>query len=209
MTIKAREKCTKETLKEELDRELQRACRHFFNIDHQYHAIHLLKEKLKPDEVLLHVDFSENYNAKHGSEIQSMHFGALGRQISHTGVAYIEKTVYSFCLVSDCLKHGPAAILAHLKPVIEYKKSISGKPLQGIHFLTDRPTIQYREKANFFYWAKEIFDSGFEYSTWNFLEVSHGKGAADGIGAAIKRAADHQVTVKGHNITCTKELYIY
>ena len=64
------------------------------------------------EEVMIHVDFSENYNTKYESEIQSMHYGASRRQISlHTGVAYIWTDIYPFCTVSDCLKHGPAAIL--------------------------------------------------------------------------------------------------
>lgn len=30
---------------------------------------------------------------------------------------------------------------------------------------------------------------GFQRITWNFLEAGHGKGPADGIGAAVKRQA--------------------
>ena len=33
----------------------------------------------------------------------------------------------------------------------------------------------------------------FESVFWNFLESSHGKGPADGIGAAVKNMADRQV----------------
>ena len=53
---------------------------------------------------------------------------------------------------------------------------------------------------SFFLWNKRVFDLGFRHSSWNFLEASHGKGSADRIGAAIKRAADHQVNVKGRDI---------
>lgn len=205
MTVKEKKQGTKETLRDELDQELQRACRHYFNIRHQYQTMRLLKEKMSHEEVMLHVDFSENYNTKYESEIQSMHFGASRRQISlHTGVAYIADKVYPFCTVSDCLKHGPAAIWAHMEPVIYYIKTI--KPLSAIHFLTDGPTTQYRNKMNFYLWSNKVYDYGFNYSSWNFLEAAHGKGAADGIGAAIKRAADHQVNVKGRDIACAEDL---
>ncbi|XP_060568684.1 uncharacterized protein LOC132727272 [Ruditapes philippinarum] len=42
-------------------------------------------------------------------------------------------------------------------------------------------------------------------STWNFLEAAHGKGPADGIGAAVKRAADQAIIVKELDITCAKD----
>ena len=47
---------------------------------------------------------------------------------------------------------------------------------------------------------------GFVNATWNYLEAGHGKGAADGIGAAIKRQADSIVNVSGKDITNGREL---
>ena len=38
------------------------------------------------------------------------------------------------------------------------------------------------------------------------MEAGHGKGAPDGIGAAIKRQADHVVNVTEKDITCAAEL---
>ena len=205
MNVKEKKQGSKEILAEELNKDLQRACRHIFNINHQYQAMALLKEKMADTEALIHIDFSENYNTKYESEIQSMHFGASKRQIGlHTGVAYIGHDTYPFCTASDCLRHGPAAIWAHLEPFIHHIKTL--RPISVIHFLSDGPTTQYRNKMNFYLWNKKVFDYGFESSTWNFFEASHGKGAADGVGAAIKRAADHQVNVKCRDITNAKDL---
>ncbi|WAR13062.1 hypothetical protein MAR_027242 [Mya arenaria] len=145
------------------------------------------------EEVMIHVDFSENYNTKYESEIQSMHSGASRRQISlHTGVAYIWADVYPFCT------HGPAAIWAHMEPVIRYIQNI--KAISGIHFLTDGPTTQYRNKTFI------TFISGLIRFLTTALKASHGKSASDGKGAAIKRAADHQVNVRGRDISCAAEL---
>ncbi|XP_060806100.1 uncharacterized protein LOC132902990 [Amyelois transitella] len=47
---------------------------------------------------------------------------------------------------------------------------------------------------------------GFEYSTWSFTEAGHGKGVADGIGGATKRALDRQVAF-GKDITNGSEAY--
>ena len=75
----------------------------------------------------------------------------------------------------------------------------------AIHFISDGPTTQYRNKNNFYLWGRTLSEYGFKASTWNFLESSHGKGAADGVGAAVKRAADAHVVVKKNDITCAKD----
>ncbi|KAK9977123.1 hypothetical protein ABG768_018944 [Culter alburnus] len=47
---------------------------------------------------------------------------------------------------------------------------------------------------------------GFQKVTWNFLEAGHGKGPADGVGAAIKRQAD-AIVAQGIDIPNGKVLY--
>nr|CAH7719658.1 unnamed protein product [Callosobruchus chinensis] len=71
----------------------------------------------------MHCDFSENYLVKYAEETQSFHFGGSRKQISiHTVVVYTKvggKTVpKSYCTLSDSLNHGPAAIWAHLIPIL-------------------------------------------------------------------------------------------
>jgi len=68
-----------------------------------------------------------------------------------------------------------------------YKSDFSH--VQVVHFYSDGPTTQYRQKKNFFF-STILFDLGFRLGTWNFFEASHGKGAADGVGAVLKRSAD-------------------
>lgn len=41
--------------------------------------------------------------------------------------------------------------------------------------------------------SKILFEEGFKFGTWSYLESSHGKGAADGIGGTLKRTADRLV----------------
>jgi len=47
---------------------------------------------------------------------------------------------------------------------------------------------------------------GIKYITWNLLEASHGKGPADGIGAAVKSAADRCVS-HGQDILSCQQLH--
>lgn len=50
---------------------------HQFNIVHQYNEIKCLKENITQEDCIIHMDFSENYNAKYSEEIQAFHFGGL------------------------------------------------------------------------------------------------------------------------------------
>lgn len=108
----------------ELNKQLPIYLRHVYNIWHQSSTFRTLKSKLEHNEIIIIVDFSENYVTKYHSEIQSVHFGASKKQITlHTGVFYHRheedkiKTT-SFCSVSDYLEHGPSGIWAYLQPVL-------------------------------------------------------------------------------------------
>ena len=47
---------------------------------------------------------------------------------------------------------------------------------------------------------------GFDRGTWNFFEAGHGKGAADGVGAALKRKADKLIAF-GNDIKDAHQFY--
>ncbi|KAI9520746.1 hypothetical protein NQZ68_013151 [Dissostichus eleginoides] len=52
----------------------------------------------------------------------------------------------------------------------------------------------------------ELRKRGLNAGTWNFFEASHGKGAPDGIGAALKRTADMLIS-HGLDIKDARELF--
>ena len=165
---------------------------HQYRILHQYKAIRSLKDKLAAHECVLQVDFSENYACKASTEIQAMHFGASRRQITlHTCHATLKDlNTQCYCTVSEDLRHELAAIWAHLLPVL---RDLRKKDITCIHFLSDGPATQYKNRRNFAMLSSIPFEMGFQKVFWNFLEASHGKGPADGVGAAIKNAADRSV----------------
>lgn len=47
---------------------------------------------------------------------------------------------------------------------------------------------------------------GWKKLTWNFLEAGHGKGPADGIGAAVKRRAD-DIIARGKDLPNARVLF--
>lgn len=84
---------------------------HVFNLRHQFRQYKHIKESMRADEAVLHVDLSENWTCKHAAEIQACHFGGSQKQVTlHTGVAYTSDGFWSFATVSESMQHGPAAI---------------------------------------------------------------------------------------------------
>ena len=166
---------------------------HVFTINHQFNQFRSLKTKSEENVAVIVVDFSENYTCHYNRAVQSSHFGASNNQISlHTGVAYLNNQIVSFCSMSDSTKHEPAAICAHLLPVLRYLRELCPS-LAVAHFWSDGPTTQYRNKHHMLLSSHFLYDEGFSAGTWNFFEAGHGKSAADGIGGTLKRIADQEV----------------
>ncbi|CAG9136304.1 unnamed protein product [Plutella xylostella] len=131
---------------------------------------------------------------KYNKEIQAVHFGASHKQITlHTSVIYTkDRKPQCFCTFSGVNKHTPEAIWAHLKPILASLKEETPQ-LTTIHFFSDGPSSQYRQKKNFYLLTCQPTPLGYTSVTWNFFEAAHGKGAADGVGGAIKRLLDRKV----------------
>jgi len=88
-------------------------------------------------------------------------------------------------------------IIAHMHPILSNIQTQQKRTV--IHLISDGPTTQYRNKNNFYLWGRKLSEYGFQASTWNFLESSYGKGAAD---AAVKPAADEH---KKNDKACAKD----
>nr|CAI5826632.1 unnamed protein product [Callosobruchus analis] len=186
-----------------LEVELRTFFRHAFNIVHQYNSIKRLKQSLTEKDVIVHMDFSENFATKYNKEIQAFHFGGSRTQISlHTVVLYLKDSTSSHCTISSNLSHGVGAIWAHLKPVLATLPST----IENIHFLSDGPVTQYRNKSMFYFLGcklDEMYPNVTRF-TWNYHEAGHGKGAPDGVGATCKRMAD-DVIARGGDISDIKK----
>ena len=155
---------------------------------------------------LIHIDFSENYLCGYASEIQSVHFGASHQQATlHTGMLYVKDHKVPFCTISPSRRHDPPAIWAHMEPVFSLLKELDPYVSQ-LHFFSDGPTTQYRQKANFYFLGTIPFSKGYTSASWNFFEASHGKGAPDGVGGSIKRLADNMKR-RGKDIPDASSLY--
>jgi hypothetical protein len=119
-------------------------------------------------------------------------------------IAYTKTETIPFATLSDNLEHGPCGIWAHMEPVIKYMNT--RHEFKTLHFVSDGLTPHYRSKFNLYLFTTQMFKKGYLKGTCNFLESSHGKGAADGVGAVVKRTADKRVETNGSDITCAEDL---
>ncbi|XP_063237276.1 uncharacterized protein LOC134539299 [Bacillus rossius redtenbacheri] len=162
---------------------------HVCNVKHQQATIAAIKRNLTSEDVLIHIDFSENYTCKYSSEIQSVHFGGSKPQITlHTVVVYYNCPESSlmkskcYCTLFRSLRHDPSAICAHLEPIIEQVKVIVPS-VKNVHILSDAPATQYRNRKMFFLMGTHLTNVlKCETFNWHYSESGHGKGAPDGVG---------------------------
>ena len=161
-----------------------------YNICRQFSELKFLKNNLKPNEVILSVDFSQNYENKQLHEIQSAYFG-------HEAFTIFTCACYHVPCEADNNKIGlntiPIAIISN-KTIHERIIAFhcNQKLLEIVHnyvpyevyFWSDGCSSQFRSQYVFrslsFYPADmKLF--------WDYGEAHHFKGPHDGIGGTIKR----------------------
>ena len=88
----------------------------------------------------------------------------------------------SFATASSCLDHGAHAVWTHLSPILT-KLSHDHPEVDTIHFVSDGPTAQYRNRFNIFLLVSHLqtLCPSVTFSTWNFSEAGHGKGPMDAV----------------------------
>lgn len=168
---------------------------HVSRVTQQYRSVKAMKDNLPKNHVLVQMDFSENYNCQTVEEIQSAYWNASMVTL-HPTIIYFNRNNESLnhkslIFVSEVLNHNASMVSAIITKTVQTIRTLD-PDLNTIHFWTDSPSSQYRNKS--------IFDilSNFENShgcqaTWHYFEAGHGKSACDGVGGTAKRNADMAV----------------
>ena len=159
----------------------------------QHAEIRLIKQQLPKNHVIVHMDFAENYQCKSMEEVQSaywnmafvtLHPAVIYRPDEGDGDLQHENRVY----ITNDLNHNSAAVVTFVKDLIERIKH-ENPDVACVHYCTDFPTSQYRNKTIFYLVANHESLFGMK-AIWNYFEAGHGKGPCDGIGGSTKRCAD-------------------
>lgn len=211
ITAKTKIECNSVDIVKELNLRTSEYLRHVYDTSHQHTFFEKLRNTLCNDEVMIVIDFSENYSCKYSAEIQSVHFGASRKQISlHTGAFfYLNKDskkiqCVSFCTVSECLRHDASSVWAHLQPILKLVKQYV-PTVTALHFQSDGPSTQYKNKTNFFLFSYYCNLFQLHHASWNFSTSGHGKSVADGTGGTVKGLCDRAVA-QGKDITSAQDM---
>ncbi|XP_070579275.1 uncharacterized protein [Ptychodera flava] len=123
---------------------------HVERVKTQYAEIRRLKEQLPQHDVIVHMDFAENYSCKTVDEVQSAYWNQVGVTL-HPIVVYFrgqdnKLEHQSFIAVSDEMSHSSPTVLAILGKVMPDIKSLV-KDIDVVHYWTDSPPVSIATKS--------------------------------------------------------------
>ncbi|XP_052257645.1 uncharacterized protein LOC127862523 [Dreissena polymorpha] len=187
-------KMGKQEFFDHIENQKQDFSEHAARVKNQYLQMRTLKQNLPQKQVVIQMDFAENYACRSSDEIQSAYFNQTGVTLHPVVIYYMQNNELkhkSIVIVSDTLAHNAHTVVTFLDTIQKEVKQMI-PDIEVCHFWTDSPTSQYRNKL--------IFDVVANYDTifgcqavWNYFEAGHGKGPCDGLGGTVKRLADNAI----------------
>ena len=163
---------------------------HSFIATQQSQYFEECKQSLKPGEIVVCADFSENYAFVIQDASQGFHWNNSQCTI-HPFVIYFKESSNlshrSYVIISECLIHDTIAVYFQ-KQLISFLKSELGLHLKKIFYFSDGAASQYKNRKNFLNLCLHLADFGIP-AEWHFSATAHGKGACDGLGGLAARAS--------------------
>ena len=146
------------------------------------------KQSLKPAEIVVSADFSENYSFVLQDAAQGFHWNNSQSTIHPFVIYFNDLSHASFVVISDCMSHDTIAVYLFQKRLISFLRSKLGCLPKKIYYFSDGAASQYKNRKNFVNLCLHNHDFGIK-AEWHFSATSHGKGACDGLGGTVKRLA--------------------
>lgn len=146
-----------------------------------------LKNHLSSDAIILHIDFSENYNFQYQDEIQSAHWNSESCTL-YTAILYYKNNNMDLCfesyvVVSNYLTHDKYAVVSFNNVILEnFKKNHPEHKISSIHYQSDGTGQHFKQKYSLSYITLQNMQI-----IWHFSATAHGKGPIDGLGGTVKR----------------------
>ena len=172
-----------DTFSQTLMRELPEFRAHCGRVVTQYEEVRHLRCKLKPmTEATIQMDYAENWQVKYMEEIESVYYDKAQITIHPMVLHYRNENgqmkVLNFVGLSCVTAHTVPTTFAFLKAMMS--ELHQAMPLLNtIHFVTDSPSSQYRNRSICALVGHLPLLFGVRAS-WAWLEAGHGKGPCDG-----------------------------
>ena len=175
----------------------------------QHKRYNEIKNGLKESEMLVHVDFAENYQNKQQSEIQSAYFGHTSFSL-FTACCYTRNVVsneidnHNIMVVTEASDHSRIAAHCLIQRVVEeVRKKIGNRDdTLTVHLWSDGCASQFRSRYVFH--LTTVFPESYRVIRY-YNERHHGKGPMDGIGGCVKNVVYRAVLAEKVVINTPKE----
>ena len=188
---------SKEDFTERFEDEFSELREHVVRMKNQYEHLDLVKKYLSPlTRVTCQMDYSENFACSYQDEPAQAFYDRSMVTVHPMVVHYVNQENKlehkSFVGISEEKSHSAATTFAFIKKLVP--KIVELLPtLEHIHYVTDSPVSQYRNKSVCKIIAQHPHYFNGITSSWDYLEKGHGKGPCDGVGGSIKKFAETAV----------------
>ena len=136
-----------------------------------------LKTEVTDEQVVLQVDFAENFNMKEQDEIQKAHWNTKSLSI-FTAFVWSKNETFSFALPSLDVTHDKFVVDSALKIILNYIKTVLPN-LKEVDCFSDGAASQFKQRFHFRNLTRIATENKIDLS-WNFFATSHRKCVVDG-----------------------------
>ncbi len=175
---------------EEVEKMITKFLSHYFFQKQQSSSFHNLVKAASESAIVLQVDYSENYVIRHQDAIQADHWAGIPVTL-YTAVAWLHESIRSFVLVSDYNAHDKYSTAVFNKHLLDKLIPLMSGECE-VNIFSDGAAQHFKQRYTLAYLSLEERAKCF----WNFFATSHGKGAVDGIGGAVKRAVHRHILAR-------------
>lgn len=182
--------CTGSEFTDRLRYNLEKLVLHDFIATQQSRFLREAKESLKEGELIIIMDFSENYAFTVQEAVQAFHWNNNRATLFPVVIYYRENDELrplSFVGISDCMNHDTISVYMFQTELMTFLKD-RFPPINKISYFTDGAAAQFKNKKSFANLLNHERDFGM-IAEWHFFATSHGKGPSDGVGGCVKRLA--------------------
>ena len=152
----------------------------------------------RPNHAVLQIDFSENAAIIEQDEVQSAHWAHTQVTI-FTAVAWSQEGSHSFCITSDTMAHDKYAAAVFIEHILDELQSLLTDEIKELDIFSDGAAQHFKQKYIFSFVSSLLRTKQIRVN-WHFFATSHGKGAVDGIGGAVKRTVFTAIKNRRHNV---------
>lgn len=161
--------------------------KHHYIAKAQSAYVRSIKDSLQPGNVVILMDFAENYSFVVQDAVQGQHWNNSQVTLHPFAIYYKEGDelkCLSVCVVSDHLQHNANAVHTFISTVVSHLKNHIH--IERIFYFTDGAASQYKNCKNLVNLCHHMHDFQVK-AEWHFFATSHGKSPCDGIGGTVKR----------------------